>query len=210
MKDVKVDSAAFLKGLSELEQKQFPFAYAKTLTDCAKLGQDVGRRKTREVFELHTEFIPSQIVVKPAKAADVKVGRAVASVQGTEKIGFMTIHETGGTKLPKGSALAIPTFSAQRNIPGLRTRTGRIAPRFQPKRVLEGWPPGVNRGYVQDGLVFKRLTKRAEPTPLFDFERSARIKPEWKFEQSVRGAVFLQASSFFRRNLAMALATMRK
>lgn len=210
MRTVKIDSKDFTKGLDAVQMRQVPFAMAKTLTDCAKLGQTGAKRETRENFDLHSDFIPSQIVIIPAKVSDVKAGRAFSAVRGTEKIGFMTIHDEGGTKAPvRGKAIAVPTFLAQKRIPGLRTRTGRISPKFKPKQLLEGWPPGVNRGYTEGGLLFKKLRKREDPFPIFDFERIVKIKPAWEFNKTVREGVSLMASSFFRRNLIAALSTGR-
>lgn len=209
--DVNIDFNDFVRGLDDLAKRQVPFATAKTLTDVAKLGQMGVRRKTREAFDLHTDFIPSQVVITPAKTADAKSGKARAEVRGTDKIGFMTIHEDGGTRRPiKGTALAIPTFTAQKKIPNLRTRTGRIRPKFMPKRLLEGWPQGTNRGFTEDGLLFAKKSKRGEVMPMFDFERSAEIDARWGFEEEVRQIVGLQASSLFRRNLLMAMASSKR
>ena len=204
--EVKVDFDHFVRGLDDLSRRQIPFATAKTLTDVAKLGQLGVRRETREAFDLHTDFIPSQVLITPAK-----VSRLEAQVRASDKIGFMTIHEDGGIRTPvRGKALAIPTFTAQKKIPNLRTRSGRINPKFMPKRLLEGWPQGTNRGYVEEGLLFAKRSKRAEVLPMFDFERSARIPEQWGFADEVRMIVGLQASTLFRKNLIIAIASARK
>ena len=212
MADVKVDASAFLSSLGKTERNQIPFALAKTLTEAAKHGQRRVRKQTREAFELHTEFIPSQVLVTPAKTADAKMNRAYSAVRGSDKIGFMTIHEEGGVRKPMGRAMAVPTFTAQKQIPNLRTRTGRVNPKFMPKRLLEGWPPGTNRGYTSDeGILFRRLRKKdKEAFPFYTFERDVRLKPAWEFESTIRGGITGPwMKSLFTRNLLAAMASKR-
>ena len=73
--NIRVLAEETMKGLSELEKQQFPFALAKTLTDLALGSAEAVRARTRAIFELKTEFIPKGIGIKPATKGDVKAGR---------------------------------------------------------------------------------------------------------------------------------------
>jgi hypothetical protein len=110
-----------LAHLTWIERDQYPFAHAKALTRIAQESAEVVRKRTKQKFELKTDFIPKGIKIKPAKKADItRGGRASSSVFTAERIsGFMPKQETGGERKPgsgtmgggsssKGKSLAIP------------------------------------------------------------------------------------------------------
>lgn len=137
------------KDLDDLQKEQLPFAFAKTLTRVAKIAQVNVQARTRQYFELNSEFIPRGIGIIPAKKSDIKsMGHASSSVITKDRIStFMPIHETGGIRNPspfggshdKGRALAIPgKHLASRSY---KTATGKIRKRWKPSTLLDKGRP---------------------------------------------------------------------
>lgn len=203
---VHVDDKAFRKGLSDLQRTQFPFAFAKTLTDCAKAGQTVVRAQTKKVFRLHSEYIPNQIRITPAK----KGLAPEAEVRTTKDIEFMTIQETGGTKKPKGAALAIPSFPAQRSIPDLRTNSGAIRKKYLPRSLIEK-ERNKRRPMklIHDGFLWLFRKALGAILPMFKFASSVKIRPRWKFAPTVRREVEKVAPKLFAENMNKAVASIK-
>lgn len=214
--DIRVDMDAFSKDLGFLEREQFPYAMAKTLTDLATSGQIAVRGKTRKEFKLHTDFIPNNIGIVPARKADVRLGTAKSAVKTSEKISFMSNHETGEDKVPKRKALAIPTMLTK-GIPDFKTATGKVKAKFKPAALLKKWnqkdkpAAGETSAYVVDGTLFARVKDKwrtgSRSIPLFGFATQAKIKPKWGFGLTVGLKVAQNAAGYFARNMASALAT---
>lgn len=201
---IQVDAKALLQGVKNIQQKQIPFSMAKTLTDLAKAGQTVSRKRTKEVFKLHGEFIPNQILITPARVSEVKLGVGFSEIRTTSKIDFMNIHEPGGIRRPKGKSIAVPTFLAQRTISNLRNARGAIRPQFKPTRVLRS-----DKGFINQGQIYLRQGKKGKYSgaakPLFLFQDRVTIKPEWKFESTIRERVVRIAHETFIRNYIQAI-----
>lgn len=193
---VQVDQKDFQKDLSRLQRDQFPFAFAKTLTQAAKLGQTAIRAQTKKVFRLHTEFIPNGIRIEPALKSEVRAGGGEAAVYTADDISFMNIHEEGGTKKPRGAALAIPSFPAQRTTPDLKTRTGKVRQKYLPRKLLEKKGSLIASSFL---WIFKKALGALQP--FFKFASSARIRPRWKFEPTVRKAVEKDVRRLFEANM---------
>lgn len=213
---IEVDTSACLKGISILHRDQFPFAMAKTLSNLATSGQIAMRQKTRKDFKLHTEFIPNQIGITPARKVDVAAGRGFAEVKTSVRIPWMTDHETGDDRLPKRTALAVPSILAQR-IPDFKTGTGKVRGKYQPKALLKKWndkskaPKGEPSAYIADGTLFARLKNKwmtggKKTVPVFNFAHKAKIKPVWHFGVTVAAVVAANVSRVFKRNFEAALA----
>ena len=201
---VQLDKKDFLKDLNSLQRDQFPFAFAKTLTQAAKLGQVAVREQTRKVFRLHTEFIPNNIRVEPAKKSEVRVGGGEAAVYTRDEIDFMVLQETGGTKKPRGAALAIPSFPAQRTTPDLKTATGKVRKRYMPKALIS------KKGtFIKDSFVWIFRKAIGAIQPFFKFASSAKIRPRWKFEPTVRKEVESKVMGLFAKNLNDAVASIK-
>jgi hypothetical protein len=146
---LEFDKAAAMRGLSEVERKHFPFAYAKSLTEVAKKAQEAVQQRTRQAFELHSEFIPRGIAIQSAKKSDFKkYGYAESAVFTKNRISsFMPIHEEGGVRNPsahgegrdKGVALAVPGMGLNKY--NRKTRTGRTKKRWKPGTLLDAGRP---------------------------------------------------------------------
>lgn len=193
-----------------IEREQFPFAVALALTRTAVQAQKVVQRETHEKFHLHTEFIPRNIKVIPAKKKDlIRYGFAEAYVNTTDKIAFMTIQEKGGTKTPRGRALSLPSEGLGGNY---KTATGKIKASMRPAALLakadskakakKGTAGGKPIPFVHNGMILVRLGPDRYPLKvLYKFESKARIKPRWEFEGTVR----IVASNYFADNLKEAM-----
>ena len=207
MSSVHVDTDAYRRYMDDLEKKQFPFAFAKTLTQSAKAGQEISRKITREVFHLHGDFIPSRIRIEPAKKADVASNKAFASVYTDDKIKFMTPHETGEDKTPqKGRSIAIPQPDLL-SLPGSKSARGAIAKRFKPRTLIREHRK-INRigAFIAKGLVLVRTTKNRYPLRvLYGFEGKAKIKPEWHFVKSIQALMPIVFPKFFKNNMRLAV-----
>lgn len=147
------------RGLSTVEREQFPFALAKTLTDVASMAVKAVQKRTRQQFDLHSEFIPRGIARTRAKKADVKNTGMGTTVVFTKPIisGWMPVHETGGARKAsahgerdKGRYLAIPaTDLLQRSY---RTGTGKVRRRWAPSTLLQSYAKTRNVS-MSGGLV---------------------------------------------------------
>lgn len=216
---VKIDFEATFKSFSDLEKRQFPFAYALSLTKTAFAAREVARKRAAKLFSFHSNsslnFVLNNIRIEPAKKSDlIKFGRAEAAVFTTDKIAFMTHHETGEDKSPRGRSLAIPSpeFFAT---PGVRGGSGAIVKRFKPKSLLvpiakgrQGRKKGQRFPFIQNSLVLIRLGKARYPLRvLYGFESKAHIRPLWKFEEAVVFVAIHKFESIFKNAMEFAVKT---
>lgn len=229
---VRVDLDSFIADSKKLLGKDWPEAVAKALELTAKRTEMMERASTRETFKLHSNWIPNNIRAFPHTKvqfnkvrSDIKSrGEAYASVSTSERIPYMSMHEDGGTKTPKGKNLAIPSVLNKRKI---QTKSGGKRNKWAPKTLLEefnknNWKKGTKhpgeRGmgkkapFVITGkggvmLLVKRRTKKRSPLEvLYVFKPKADVKARWKFEE--RGYNFVTAN--YERYFEFALKTVIK
>lgn len=118
MIQVKVNADLVNRRLTDLEQKQLPFATARALTWLAMDVQKEERRELPRRFTIRNTWVAKGIRIKPAKKT-----RLVAEVYSRDD--FMERQEEGGTKRPKqGQHLAVPV-DARRNKRGIITKANR-------------------------------------------------------------------------------------
>jgi hypothetical protein len=206
-----------MRQLKAIAGSQWPFALAKGTTQLAKQGQEAARVRTREEFDLHGNFIPGGIGIKPGKKADVKsIGIARAAVLTKPGIsGFMPIHERGGERTPhagsgkdKGKAIAIPGRDLKSR--SYKTGTGKTRKRWKPAELLKDYRKRtsgskvvrVSRGgrkgkpFIIRGqhsgvpMIVRRRSKAQYPLELlYIFSERATYEPTWKFEDVVKETV---------------------
>jgi hypothetical protein len=146
------------RGLSDIQLEQFPYALAKTLTEIAKGATEAVRKRTREAFKLHGEFIPRGVSFTSAKKSDIRAtGEGTTAVFTKPLIsGFMPIHEEGGVRTPnsggegsdRGRALSQPGQTLLTK--AYRTGTGRVRKRWKVSTLLQGYI-GKRRGVSLTG-----------------------------------------------------------
>ena len=221
-----VDTRKTMNALKGLEKQQFPFAYAMALTETARLARIAVQQRTRQVYDLHGEFIPRGILVENAKKADVKRGVGHSAVFTSRKITpFMARHETGGLKKPRGTALALPGEDIKKK--KYKTATGRVRSRWRPSVLLAGYSSREARRQKQKGRISRKafvlpakgtnlpiIARRIRKGPrglelLYILRKKGRIKPTWGFEDTVRRVVPTVFPKAFDASWRQALATAR-
>lgn len=234
---VDFDMEAAKKALTNLEKEQFPFAYAKSLTETAEAARQGVGIQSRRVFKLHSEFIPRNIKKSPALKRDIQLfgfGES-AVLTGRRLDNWMGLHETGGTKEPdvsrggkdRGSALALPGEGLKKR--SYKTRTGKIRARWKPKRLLENYrgkrggrtmkvrrggkkkTPFIIRSKKNDQpILVRRVSKKRYPLEvLYVFVDDAKIDDRWRFAPTVRKVANFVFEKKFSRNLKMAIEKSR-
>lgn len=225
------------RSLSSLERDQFPFALAKTLTEIAGMAVIAVRKKTRQEFDLHTEFIPKGITRTRAQKKDVKNKGIGETVVYTKPIisGWMPIHETGGNRKAhsglgkdKGKYLTIPAQDLLKR--AYKTGSGKARKRWKPSTLLSQYKgrnvsysggmtrptrggrkgkPFIIRGKGSNVpiIVRRKGTQRYPLELLYIFSRKARYKPVWGFEKVVEEIVDLRFATRLKANLNVAVRT---
>lgn len=131
-----VDVSQAVAGLNDLQKTQIPFALAKTLTGCAKVGQIKVQESLGGKFTLRSPaFMKRGIRIKPAEKngavieADVHTDFASHTSAAPD---FMIPQEEGGEKVPHGGRqfLAVPTRYLRQMAPGI------IPAELRPKALL--------------------------------------------------------------------------
>lgn len=229
---IEVKFRATRKAFSNLEKKQFPFALARALTRTAQDGQSAIRARTKRAFDLRGKYTLRNLRVKPAKKADVvNLHAAYSEVYTDKRIPYMPQHEPGDIKKAKESRnIAVP----MRGIKSKRYRTSRGTKKQYLPSTLIGKsivargsrsvgprPAGKGRSKQKNvfvirskrtgvRLMVRRKTVKAKPLEfLWAFVPRARIKPSWRFEQTIKQRVSRTFNKHFRRSMARAVATAR-
>lgn len=146
------------RGLKQIQLEQFPYALAKTLTEVAKGATEAVRKRTREAFKLHGEFVPRGVAFVSAKKSDIRATGIGTTAVFTKPLisGFMPIHEEGGTRTPnpggeggdRGRALSQPATTLLTK--AYRTSTGRVRKRWKVSTLLQGYK-GKRRNVSMSG-----------------------------------------------------------
>ena len=219
------------RAFKKLEKRQWPFAMTKAITALATKSRDDVRKRTRQVFDLHTEFIPRNIKAKNASISQLKnTGTTEADVHMTDKIAFMSIHEKGGEKRAQGGALAVPAKDLESK--NFRTGRGSVRSRWKVREILANnrktfrnigggkirvAPKGrkgkafVAHGQTSGvGMVVRRKGRSRYPLEYFySFQDSVTIKPAWQFESTVRRRVRRSYNIELRKAVDFAVRTSR-
>ncbi|MFH5923830.1 hypothetical protein [Roseomonas xinghualingensis] len=204
--EVKADFGPLTRGLSDLAQRQVPFATARALTSMAQTAAVANRRALPSVFDRPTPFTMNAFSVQPARKGK-PIARVFAKPRQAE---YLQMQETGGTRTPelskqggtgKGQALVIPR-AIRRNAFGNIPR-GALAAAKKRKDVY------VGRTETGAGGFFRRLADGGLQ-PLAVFVRAAKYKPRLGFQARTAKVVKATALPAFREQLAKALATARR
>jgi hypothetical protein len=236
---IKVISEETRRQLTAIEKEQFPFALAKTLTDVANMAVIAVQKRTRQEYDLKTEFIPKGIGRTVAKKKDIKTTGVGTTVIYTKPIisGWMPIHEVGGQRKPvasgsgdKGVSLTIPAQDLLKR--AYMTSTGAVKKQYKAKVLLLNYKMrnvshsgGLIRHSVGGrkgkafiirgkgsnvGMIVRRKGKRRYPLEiLYIFSRRARYRPTWRFEKTVEHIVDRRFEMMLKVNLRKAVRSAR-
>ena len=210
---VGVDVSAAVSGLNELQKRQIPFALAKTLTACAKIGQATEQASLSGKFHLRNNFTRQGIRIKPASKNGALIVADVHTDTVNRRTGapdYLVAQQEGGEKVPHGGAqyIAVPTRYLRMLAPGvipqelrprnllgavggrytaITRRTKQIALRNQ--RIVQGFEFFVQN--LQDGhkAIMGRYWTDHEAYPFYLLISEAHIKPRLEMDKIVREAV---------------------
>jgi hypothetical protein len=210
-----------LRGLKEVQDEmrdihanQIPFATALSLTTTVKQGQSFLRTNVLPVrFTLrHASWIKQNVRITPATKAKLE-----ASVEDT--FAAMELQETGGDKIPYGTAIAVP-------LSGARPRPGAlIKDEDRPHAVMQ------RGGFIRNGIMWavtiqhtgarRRLNRNIagiastgtwerKIVPMYALVPRAVIKPRYGFEQAVLKVIEANFKNNFHDAFLRAVRTARK
>ena len=142
---VKSDVEKALKGMSRLHKKQMPFAAALGLTMTAKKVAKVEQRMMVRELDRPTLFTIKGVRWQGASKNDFKTGRLRSRVYlMPTQAEYLRFQIEGGTRTPKGRAIAVPTSNVKLNRYGnLAGGQGRIKRLLAKKNVFQGTIGGV-------------------------------------------------------------------
>lgn len=153
--NITLELQSFQTALALYFDKSYPEATARGFGEVARRARNAIRERTRQVYDLHSDFIPRGIWSTPdrevqiraaarsfAKYGDLEAAVFLRPANGKEKnsLKFMIPHETGEAKTPKGKALAIPA----QGLEGYQSKTGSGATKkaYRPAQLLSGYNSG--------------------------------------------------------------------
>ena len=142
---VKSDVDKALKSMRGLQRKQMPFAAALGLSMTAKKVAKVEQRMMVRELDRPTPFTIKGVRWQGASKNDFKTGRLHSRVYLMDKQAeYLRFQIEGGTRTPKGTAIAVPTSNVKLNRYGnLAGGQGRIKRLLARKNVFQGTIGGV-------------------------------------------------------------------
>ena len=217
---VEFDVKSAKKDLDEIQLSQFPFAYAKSLTQIAQVAQKMVQERTRKEFKLHGEFIPKGIRIQGANKHDIiNYGLAVSRIFTAPIISeWMPLQETGGEKIPSKTAIAIPGKNLAQM--AYQMSSGQTKKQFKPSQLLKRYneTKGSNAGVthkkggrkavafiLKNRIVIRASDQRYPLVTLYLFDSKAQIKPRWDFLSTVEKSVSTLFPTIFAQNLILAV-----
>lgn len=195
-----------VRSFDELRFQQVPFAAALALTWTASDAQKAVRGDLPQRFTIRNRWVEMGIRIE--KATKAQWPRPSAEIYSRDD--FMVRQELGGTKVPKGNSLAIPTKDMLRRKGGKR---GIIRAKNRPRALLSA--KGKRRAFIAKasdgtrGIFIRRGKKRLPVDMLYQLVPRAQVKPRFDFEPTVREQVQLRFEGHFGRALARAIASRR-
>jgi len=142
---VKSDVDKALKSMKGLQRKKMPFAAALGLTMTAKKVAKVEQRMMVRKLDRLTPFTIKGVRWQGANKSDFKTGRLHSRVYlMPTQAEYLRFQIEGGTRTPKGTAIAVPTRNVKLNRYGnLAGGQGRIKRLLAKKNVFQGTINGV-------------------------------------------------------------------
>lgn len=206
--DVRGNVKEFTKYLDSVQKQQLPFAVSLALNNTADDVSERQRDAAQRIFDRPTPFVLNGISTTRGRFRGKRANkrRLVASIiPGYAKGGLdgggrrindlLRLEIEGGTRLPKGRAIVVPTKLASVNKHG-NLRNKQVARLAGQKTTFsaghrEGMKPGLYRRKGKGKAVM-----------LVAYEQTATYRPIFPFYRIGEGVV----SSKFRKNLDKAMA----
>jgi hypothetical protein len=177
--------------------RQLNFAAARALTETAKQAQDSSLRAIQATFTTRNRwFLPSNrfgLRVRAARKDNLEATLGTAA-------DWLALHETAGTKVPRGQFIAIPTSNVRRN-------KRQIIPRAQrPRNLKRSFLIKTKSGLT---VLFQRKGRgrKSDIVAMYVMEPRARIKKESTVTVVAEKVVARRFGPTFDKALREALAT---
>jgi len=192
---------ALTKALDAFGKKQIPFATSQALNDAAfAVRKEIVERTYPASFTVRNKRFASAMF-RVGKASKRNLVSTVSDVLGRD---YMVNQAEGGTKLPRGRHIAIPTRQVK------RTGTGKVPRAKQPRNVLGGKGYRTTLASGQPVIaenVGRGAAKRQRV--LYILEQSARIPKRFPFYERGRAVAQTSFSRAFNRRFRQARLTAR-
>jgi hypothetical protein len=210
--NVKVDATDLVKGLSDLQKNQLPYAMAKALTATAKDAQTSVQASLSEKFHLRNNWTKQGIRVKPAEKKEWPITADVHSDTSNRSTGapdYLGLQEDGGEKVPINGRhhLAIPTKYLRRMVSGVipqelrprnllgavsgrfagRNRKGQLALKNQ--KLVNGFEFFLFPNPQNPKWIMGRYFTDRDAYPFYVLVPAGRVKPTLQMQKTVENIV---------------------
>lgn len=194
---VSIDFRSAVEALDGAQKRQVPFAIAKTLTGLAFEARKhlVDVTGPRDFDIRNKRFLGVALRVDPARKD--KLEATIYDRLGRE---YLKTQAEGGTKKPRGSAIAIPS----RELQAKRTSTG-VPKRLRPRNI----PATFKLRIGADEYLARRKGRAKKLEVVYLLERKAMIPKRFRAYEDVAAVVQRSANEIFAREMARALASAR-
>ena len=205
------------RGIQLLFSDQLPIAYAQSINDSARTGQDVQRIHQRARYHIRKDqWVSRAVKIKPfAKKTSLLARVAVDPPRraGEDRSDVLTQHEFGGRKTPvSGQTLGVPTEHVS------RLGSGVIRKAWRPKELKRRRGKGSGRKRRWGGTfireergrdaIFER-TKEGGLRPLYWLTEQVPLDSDLNFVSNITRSVTRTYPENFRRRFRVAVQTRR-
>ena len=178
---------------------QIPFALAQAMND--------GLKAARE--EIIQKTWPEHVQVRNSRFMSVALRREFANKR-TLRValydnlgrGNLLLHETGGSRKPLGTAMAVPNKANLQP----RRRAGGVPKGLRPKALPNSFK---KQGKFGTEVIYQR-TKKGPLKLMYSLERSTPVKAEVPFHADFERVMRLEVARAFGPRLKAAMASRRK
>jgi len=181
-------------------EKQLRYGTAVGLTRTAQDAQESVVKAIKGTFNVRSNWTAKSnakgIRIQSAKKNDTPIKAQVRT-----NADWLELHETGGTKEPKGKLLAIPTDVIRKTPLAKITKAKR--PKNLPRSFIIDTPSGA--------VLFQRKYrgKRSRIEPAYVLEPTAHIKKQSTFYEPIGKVVKRRARKHIDREIKKAIRTMK-
>ncbi len=185
--------------LGAFDRNQMPFAMAGALNAVAEIGRRTLIEDTwpRHVTVRDANFLKAALTTRGKRATKRNLRVEVYDRLGRANL---TLHETGGTKKPRGKAIAVPSAALQ----------GRRSSRGVPKGLR---PRAVPNSFVKGDVLYQRIGGKGKDRHLrlmYVLKPTTRIGARVPFHADFDGAVRRAFPGQFRTAMRRAMSTALK
>lgn len=185
-------------------KSQMPFVLSKTINGCMKKAQtDVIADVSKKFTIRRANFV--KLTFKITQWSNKRKLTGVfgtADIGGRDTSGLLAKFEDGGTKLPKGSNIAIPTAVVQPNKGRMVTSAKR------PRNLVNSFKVKTKTG--QELIMVKKgRGKRKKVQTAYILEKAVRVDNRLNFYETVERSIRNNVDQIFHEEFEKAVATIK-